>query len=41
MTFNEFCIVSGACCGLAVVRFGVPVAVMWLAHKVADLAHVL
>lgn len=35
MSFNEFCIVCGACCGLAALRFGVPIAVMWLVNKAA------
>ena len=33
MTLNEFCIVCGACCGLAALRFGVPLAVMWIIGK--------
>lgn len=41
MTLNEFCIVCGACCGLAVLRFGVPLALTWLIGKAANrLSHV-
>jgi hypothetical protein len=36
MSLQEFCIVCGACCGLAVLRFGLPAAIMWLASKAAN-----
>lgn len=36
MTLQEFCIVCGACCGLAVLRFGLPLAITWLVSKAAN-----
>ena len=35
MSMYEFCIVCGACCGLAVLRFGVPAAIMWMVSTIS------
>lgn len=41
MSLYEFCIVCGACCGLAALRFGIPVVIMWAVTQVSHrLSHV-
>lgn len=36
MSFDELFIVGGALCGLAALRFGVPLAVVWVVGKAAN-----